>query len=147
MGAKACTSAPMIKRAAAARSVRFRPKRSATIAAGERPEQGAEGYPAGDDLERDVTDVERFLDPDESARNDPLVVAEKGARQHNDRNDAGGAGERKVVGDKHLKLHLADRRRELSPAPRHFFSAHARAPPDRTLSPLEPILPENRLAF
>jgi hypothetical protein len=46
-----------------------------------------------------VTDVERFFDPDESARNDPLVVAEKSARQHDDRDDACGAGERKVVGN------------------------------------------------
>ncbi len=69
------------------------------VAAGERPEHGAESYPARDDLECDVTDVERFLDADEGAGNDPLVVAEKGARQQNDRNDAGGAGEGKLVGN------------------------------------------------
>ncbi len=44
-----------------------------------------------------MTDVERLLDTDEGARNDPLVIAEKGARQQNDRNDAHGAGEGKLV--------------------------------------------------
>ena len=74
-------------------------KKVGDIAAGERSEHGAQRYPAGDDLECDVTDVERLLDADEGARNDALVVAEKGARQQNDRDDAGGAGEGKVVGN------------------------------------------------
>ena len=85
-----------MKRAAATRSVCLGQKVGGVTAA-ERPEQRAQGDPAGDDLERDVTDVERFLDSDERAGNDPLVVAEEGARQQNDRNDAGGAGEGKFV--------------------------------------------------
>jgi len=73
-------------------------KKVGGITAGERPEQCAQRYPAGDDLERDVTNVERFLDSDEGAGNDALVVAEKGPRQHHDRDDAGGAGEGKMIG-------------------------------------------------
>ena len=44
-----------------------------------------------------MTDVERFLDSDEGARNDALVITEKRACQQNDRNDAGGADEGKLV--------------------------------------------------
>ena len=56
-----------MKRAAAVKQRAFATKKIGDITAGERPEHGAQGDPAGDDFERDVTDVERLLDADEGA--------------------------------------------------------------------------------
>ena len=44
--------------------------------------------------------AEGLLDAEESARNDALVVAEEGAGQHDDRDDARSARERKSIGDR-----------------------------------------------
>ena len=70
------------------------------IAAGERSEHGPERHPAGHDLERGRADRKRLLDANERARNDALIVAEEGAGQHDDRDDARGAGEGKSIGDR-----------------------------------------------
>ena len=75
-----------------------------------------------------MTDVERFLDSDKSAGNDPLVVTEKGARQHNDRNDACRAGERKVVGNSTRSAICRIAAESFCPAAPLVLS-HARAPP------------------
>ena len=93
------------------------------VAARKRPEHGAERDPAGHDLERDRADRERLLDAEEGARDDALVVAEEGAGQQNDREDARGAGEGKTIGDCNPGVGQTDRRWELLVALRRVVSA------------------------
>ena len=73
-------------------------------AAAERSKHGPKRHPAGHDLERSRANRKRLLDPDERTRNDALIVAEEGAREHDDRDDARGAGEGKSIGDRIGKL-------------------------------------------
>ncbi len=74
------------------------------IAAAERSEHGPERYPAGHDLEGSRADRKRLLDANQRARNDALVVAEEGAGQHDDCDDARRAGEGKSIRDRIRKF-------------------------------------------
>ena len=76
------------------------PEMVGDIAAGERSEHGPERDPAGDDLERHGADRKGLLDTEKSARNDALVIAEQGAGEQDDRDDARSARERKSIGDR-----------------------------------------------
>jgi hypothetical protein len=111
----------------------------------ERSKHGAERDPAGHDLERDRADRELLLDAYESPGDNALIVAEESASQQNDGEDARSAGEGQMVWD--LTRDLTGRTAAgagCCAAPPRISHA-ARAPSARSLSPVEKILPENRL--
>ena len=125
----------MMNSAAAARSAALAAEMVGDVAARERSEHGAEGHPAGHDFERDRADRKLLLDANQGARNDSLVIAEEGAGQHNDRDDARGAGEGQMIRDRIRQCGpRADARADRRSAPPRF--SHRPIPPFRqTLRP------------